>query len=58
MIKFKLIGVNYLHSHPHLEKTLNVPDDHIIVDKKEWETVIEYLQSNMEFTSWINKNKK
>lgn len=44
----KHMGRNYLHNHPLMEKELNVPKDHVIVDRKDWEEVIKFFtQENL-----------
>lgn len=35
-----------LHRHPNMEKQLNIPDDHVIVDKEEWERALRMTQHN------------
>lgn len=50
----KQIGINYLHNHPHLEKTLNIDEDHVIVDRNEWKQVIDYILSDKESLQVIN----
>lgn len=42
-IKGKHVGYDYLHNHKEMEKKLNVPFDHVIVDKKDWEEVIMFF---------------
>lgn len=58
MKKFKLIGQNFLHTHPFMEQFHNIDDGHIIVDKDEYQFVIEYLCKNMEFAQLINPEIK
>jgi UDP-N-acetylmuramate-alanine ligase len=43
MRNIKRVGFNYLHSHPTTERMLNVDSDHVIVDRKEFEEVINYF---------------
>jgi len=31
------MNYNFLHNHPNTEKHLNLDEDHVIVDKKDWE---------------------
>jgi len=40
----KILGVNYLHPHPHTEKILGVDANHVIVDKRAWEEVVDYFR--------------
>lgn len=45
-MKQKKIGVNFLHRHIATEMRLGVPKDHVVVDKKDWELVVDYLNSD------------
>lgn len=40
---FKL---GFLHSHPHMEAQLELDQDHVIVDRDEWEKVTSFLNSD------------
>lgn len=42
----KMAGFNFLHRHSHLEGLLKVDAEHVIVDRKDWEEVVYYLQSH------------
>ena len=42
----KIIGVNFLNSHRHMEGAYNIPSDHVIVDRKDWEETINFLREN------------
>lgn len=57
MIKIKqfknmknIMGFNYLHNHPIMEKKLNVDNEHVIVDRKDWEDVVDYMYQHLEET--------
>lgn len=39
----KRIGENYLHNHPEMEMQLNIPRNHVIVDRKDWEEVVKFV---------------
>ena len=55
----KIIGVSYLEAHSEMQKSLGVPEDHVIVDKKEWEEVVHFLQEHPEvFTKIINRKSQ
>jgi hypothetical protein len=54
-MKTKIIGKNYLHTHPMLEKKLNVNNKHCIVDKEELYELYSFFNNNPEFISKINK---
>ncbi len=55
----KIIGVSYLEQHTGMQKTLGVPEDHVIVDKKDWEEVVLYMQQHPEvFTKVINNRSQ
>lgn len=40
-------GVTFLHSHQRMERENNIPEDHVIVDKKDWELVLKYLRDEV-----------
>lgn len=54
----KMVGFNFLHSHPHLEGLLKVDAEHVIVDRKDWEEVVYYLQSRSEEVEKIGKQEQ
>ena len=58
MEKEKSVGFNYLHRHPQQEKMLNVDGDHVIVDRKEWEQVVEYFHNYPEEINKLGKKKR
>lgn len=37
----KIYGKNYLHSHLDLEEKLGVGKDHVIIDRKDWEEIVD-----------------
>ena len=39
----KQIGFNYLHRHPQMEGDNDIDSKHIIVDRKDWEEVVNYF---------------
>lgn len=44
MSKKKVIpGKNFLHTHPFREMSMDVGEDHVIVDRKDWERTIKIL---------------
>jgi hypothetical protein len=54
----KIVGQNYLHPHPHLEEKLDgiVGDDHIIVDKKDWQEIVWFFNRFPDMVKEIGKN--
>lgn len=48
MSRKKNVGVDYLHRHPKMEQSLNIGTGHIIVDRKEWEEVVDYFRQHPE----------
>lgn len=47
-------GYNFLHNHPGMERKLDLNSDHVIIDRLDWEIVLEWL-SAPEMTEAINK---
>jgi len=54
-MKTKIIGVNYLHNHPTTEISLQLDEEHVIVDRNEWEEVIRFFQNNPALLKNINE---
>jgi len=54
----KIIGVNFLNRHPGMESRLNVPDDHVIVDKKDWEEIVRLCSINEQITDALNAEEE
>ena len=44
----KLVGFNYLHRHSKLEADCNLDSNHVIVDRKDWEEVVNYFHIHPE----------
>jgi hypothetical protein len=42
----KIIGYNFLHSHPNLEKALELNPNHSIVDSEDYNLVINFFRNN------------
>lgn len=57
MAKEKLIGFNYLHRHTVTEKILNVDSEHVIIDRKDWEEVVDYFHNNPDEVKKIGEPK-
>ncbi len=56
MIKSNLkTGFNYLHRHPQMEQSLNVDAKHVIVDRKDWEEVVNYFHQYPEKVKGLGK---
>lgn len=53
----KVIGFNYLHRHSQTEASLNVDSEHVIVDRKEWEEVVDYFYQYPEEVEKLGKSK-
>lgn len=43
MPKTKIPGNNFLEQHCKMQKMKDIDDKHVIVDKDEWEKVVNYL---------------
>lgn len=54
----KIIGVNFLHRHPGMESYLNIPEDHVIVDKKDWEEIVRLCSINEHITDALNPEEE
>ena len=52
----KVIGKNFLHTHPRDEIALNLDEDHCIVDKKDLQTIYKFFENNPELIPWIDKD--
>ena len=57
MAKKKKVGFNYLHRHTQTETSLNVGAEHVIVDRKEWEEVVDYFHQYPEEVEKLGKPK-
>jgi len=57
MEKEKLVGLNYLHRHTQTEKILNVDSEHVIIDRKDWEEVVEYFHNNPDEIKKLTESK-
>ncbi|MCK9574553.1 MAG: hypothetical protein WC979_01465 [Candidatus Pacearchaeota archaeon] len=44
ILEGKRIGLDYLHTHPSTQRMLSVDDEHVIVDRKDYEEVIRFLR--------------
>jgi len=54
--KKKIVEFNYLHNHPQMEKASGIDPDHVIVDRKEWEEVVEYFRQYPEGANKLGVN--
>jgi phage pi2 protein 07 len=50
-----LLGINFLHTHPTLERVMGISDDHVILDKDEYETILEYVRKDINFVQWLDE---
>lgn len=59
MSKKRVIGVNFLHRHPGLERNILSGDKyHVIVDKEDWEEVCDYILNHHEkFKDLLEKGR-
>lgn len=46
-MKKKIVGFNFLHQHPGMQTEMKIDDNHVIVDKKQWEEVVDFFNLNM-----------
>ena len=53
----KVIGKNYLHTHPMEENAKGIDNEHCIVDKKELREVQKFFEDNPELIQWIGEGK-
>lgn len=51
----KVIGKNYLHTHPREENAKGIDNEHCIVDKKELQEVQKFFEDNPQLIQWIGK---
>jgi len=56
-MKKLIVGQDFLHSHPTMERYKEVSDDHIIVDKNDFEAIIVFFQDYPELVEKIGKPK-
>lgn len=52
----KIIGQNFLHTHPTTEKMLGVDEEHVIVDKKDFYQILDFFRKNPELLKEVGKN--
>jgi len=50
----KVIGMNFLHIHHFMQEEHNVPTDHVIVDRKDYEQTIHLLRNDKYFHDRLN----
>jgi len=51
----KTIGFNYLHRHPEMERKLKIDDGHVILDKRDWQDVVDVFKRNPDLVDLIGK---
>lgn len=49
------IGFNFLERHENAERLARINSNHIIVDKKDWETVISFFHNNYDASKMLQK---
>jgi len=52
-MKKKIIGYNFLHTHPVTEKNIGLDGNHVIVDKSELNDVINFFNDYPELVNKI-----
>lgn len=57
MSKIKKVGYDFLHTHPQTEKSLKLGEKHVIVDRDEWEQVVNYFMDYPDETKRIGVRK-
>jgi len=57
-MKNKIVGYNFLHTHPHTEKSLNLDEKHVIVDRDEWEQIVNYFRNYPDQIKYIGIRKQ
>ncbi len=58
MVTRLAMGHDFFHTHPMTEEQLNLDKNHVIIDKKEYEEVLEFLRENqIIFLEWRKGNK-
>jgi hypothetical protein len=58
MSKSKKVGYNFLHTHAQTEKSLNLDEKHVIVDRDEWEQVVNYFMDYPDEAKRIGVRKR
>jgi hypothetical protein len=58
MSKLIRVGYDYLHNHTGMEKKLNVPQDHVIVDRQDWEEVVRFFNEHPEAIACLKQKPK
>jgi hypothetical protein len=58
MSKVIRVGYDYLHNHTGMEKQLKVPQDHVIVDRQDWEEVVRFFNEHPESIAWLKQKPK
>jgi hypothetical protein len=56
--KYLIPGVNFLHSHPEDEKANNIDNDHVIIDEKDWISILDMFHRNPELITYIGSEQK
>jgi len=54
-MKKNIIGVNYLHSHSQTEKVLGVDPKHVIIDRNDWDEVVNFFRTHSAATEELRK---
>lgn len=54
MEKFKIdINRNWMNTHPEMEKHLNLDDNHVIINRQDWEELLHFLSHNSDLIQAI-----
>ena len=38
------LGKTYFHTHPKMEHHLNIPEDHVLIDREDYNEVLEIMK--------------
>lgn len=49
----KIMGVNFLHNHPRTERQAGLDENHVVVDRDDWEKIIRFFDENPQFIQYI-----
>lgn len=54
----KVVGVNFLHTHPRMERVAGVDLEHVVVDKKDWEEIRDFFSKRPELSKELGEIEK
>lgn len=53
-----IVGHNFLHPHPFMQDSLELDEDHVIVNKADLEKVVRFFESHRELEQELGKEDK